>query len=116
MRLQAAAGSLSHDCASTQAQADEIRAAYRRLARVSRLDAGYGAILALLLPRLTVAVVFSQQWHPDRHRGDDLAKRRFQQIQEAYEVLMDAGKRQSYDLKLVHLLPVEVRLELPTVS
>eukprot|EP00878_Enallax_costatus_P021210 GHUV01022448.1.p1 GENE.GHUV01022448.1~~GHUV01022448.1.p1 ORF type:complete len:183 (+),score=14.72 GHUV01022448.1:250-798(+) len=66
---------------SLTAQADEIRAAYRRLAR---------------------------QWHPDRHRGDDLAKRRFQQIQEAYEVLMDTRKRQSYDLKLVHLLPVEV--------
>eukprot|EP00878_Enallax_costatus_P004740 GHUV01004989.1.p1 GENE.GHUV01004989.1~~GHUV01004989.1.p1 ORF type:complete len:118 (+),score=10.67 GHUV01004989.1:250-603(+) len=69
---------------SLTAQADEIRAAYRRLAR---------------------------QWHPDRHRGDDLAKRRFQQIQEAYEVLMDTRKRQSYDLKLVHLLPVEDYLD-----
>lgn len=38
-----------------------------------------------------------------------MAKRRFQQIQEAYEVLIDSRKRQSYDLRLVHLLPVEVR-------
>jgi hypothetical protein len=76
-----------------------------------------------------------QQWHPDRHRGDELAKRRFQQIQEAYEgkpehlpaaahcestgfsfthpfllpaVLIDSRKRETYDLKLVHLLDVEV--------
>eukprot|EP00877_Chromochloris_zofingiensis_P007064 jgi/Chrzof1/2610/Cz11g22110.t1 len=62
------------------ARADEIRQAYRRLAR---------------------------QWHPDRHRGDDIAKRRFQEIQQAYEVLMDTRKRQLYDLQLLHLLDVE---------
>eukprot|EP00882_Tetradesmus_deserticola_P001970 GHRQ01002110.1.p1 GENE.GHRQ01002110.1~~GHRQ01002110.1.p1 ORF type:complete len:119 (+),score=6.82 GHRQ01002110.1:350-706(+) len=65
---------------SLVAPACEIRAAYRRLAR---------------------------QWHPDRHRGDELAKRRFQQIQEAYEVLIDSRTRETYDLKLVHLLDVE---------
>ncbi|KAI8466689.1 MAG: DnaJ domain-containing protein [Monoraphidium minutum] len=59
-----------------------IRAAYRKLAR---------------------------QWHPDRHRGDDggLAQRRFQEIQEAYEVLMDAPRRRAYDMQLLHLLDVE---------
>lgn len=62
------------------APSDEIRQAYRRLAR---------------------------QWHPDRHRGDDVAKRRFQEIQQAYEVLMDKRKRQDYDLRLLHLLDVE---------
>lgn len=69
---------------------------WRRL-QLSKLSASVDAVASVL-----------QQWHPDRHRGDDLAKRRFQQIQEAYEVLMDTGKRQSYDLKLVHLLPLEV--------
>jgi len=62
------------------APSDVIRQAYRRLAR---------------------------QWHPDRHKGDDLAKRRFQEIQQAYEVLMDTSKRQDYDLQLLHLLDVE---------
>lgn len=72
---------------SLVAPACEIRAAYRRLARVS---AGLSA--ALLVDSLTAIDPYSyngyalQQWHPDRHRGDDLAKRRFQQIQEAYEV------------------------------
>lgn len=66
------------------APSDDIRSAYRRLAR---------------------------QWHPDRHKGDEVAKRRFQQIQEAYEVLIDQSKRQCYDLRLVHLLDVEDYLE-----
>lgn len=69
---------------SLNAATEDIRSAYRRLAR---------------------------QWHPDRHKGDDAAKQRFQQIQEAYEVLIDARRRQMYDLRLVHLLDVEDYLE-----
>lgn len=58
--------------------AAEIRAAYRKLAML---------------------------WHPDKCRGldrdkVDLAKKRFQQVQEAYNVLSDDGKRALYDLRL----------------
>jgi hypothetical protein len=100
-----------------------------------------GCVPLLLVARLKAADPHNgygfclQQWHPDRHRGDDLAKRRFQQIQEAYEgkpvhvlaaaplcmvdmlishgcvlpaVLIDSRRRETYDLKLVHLLDVEV--------
>ncbi|GBF91207.1 hypothetical protein Rsub_04876 [Raphidocelis subcapitata] len=51
----------------------------------------------------------ARQWHPDRHRGEDCgaAQRRFQEIQEAYEVLMDAQRRRAYDMQLLHLLDVE---------
>lgn len=51
----------------------------------------------------------ARQWHPDRHRGDDggAAQRRFQEIQEAYEVLMDSQRRRAYDMQLLHLLDVE---------
>ncbi|KAK6915653.1 DnaJ domain [Dillenia turbinata] len=42
------------------------------------------------------------KWHPDRWtRSPDLsgeAKKRFQQIQEAYSVLSDQGKRRMYDV------------------
>eukprot|EP00882_Tetradesmus_deserticola_P009901 GHRQ01010462.1.p1 GENE.GHRQ01010462.1~~GHRQ01010462.1.p1 ORF type:complete len:147 (+),score=3.06 GHRQ01010462.1:350-790(+) len=93
---------------SLVAPACEIRAAYRRLARVS------GGLSPARVCRLALGPGFSccvvlllQQWHPDRHRGDELAKRRFQQIQEAYEVLIDSRTRETYDLKLVHLLDVE---------
>ncbi|GAB2218675.1 hypothetical protein Droror1_Dr00001902 [Drosera rotundifolia] len=42
------------------------------------------------------------KWHPDRWAGKTAsvaaeAKRRFQQIQEAYSVLSDQGKRSMYD-------------------
>src|ERR1700680_4681956 len=53
-----------------KASAKEIRAAYRKLAR---------------------------KYHPDLNPGDKSAEEKFKQIQEAYEVLSDAKKRQMYD-------------------
>jgi len=52
------------------ASAEEIRKAYRRLAR---------------------------KYHPDLNPGDKAAEERFKQIQEAYDVLSDARKREMYD-------------------
>lgn len=49
---------------------DEIKRAYRRLAL---------------------------RYHPDRNRGDKRAEERFKEMSEAYAVLMDAGRRRSYD-------------------
>ena len=53
-----------------KASAKDIRAAYRKLAR---------------------------KYHPDLNPGDKSAEEKFKQIQEAYEVLSDAKKRQMYD-------------------
>jgi DnaJ-class molecular chaperone len=53
-----------------KASVKEIRAAYRKLAR---------------------------KYHPDLNPGDKSAEEKFKQIQEAYEVLSDAKKRQMYD-------------------
>jgi len=53
-----------------KAPVKEIRAAYRKLAR---------------------------KYHPDLNPGDKSAEDKFKQIQEAYEVLSDAKKRQMYD-------------------
>jgi len=53
-----------------KASAKELRAAYRKLAR---------------------------KYHPDLNPGDKSAEEKFKQIQEAYDVLSDAKKRQMYD-------------------
>src|SRR5271170_3624231 len=56
---------VSHD-----AKEDEIRKAYRKLAR---------------------------KYHPDLNPGDKAAEERFKKVQEAYDILSDSKKRQVYD-------------------
>src|SRR4051794_16652889 len=55
---------------SKTASQDEIKKAYRKLAR---------------------------QYHPDKNPGDASAEERFKEIQTAYDVLSDEDKRKSYD-------------------
>ncbi|XVF06841.1 hypothetical protein REPUB_Repub06bG0085700 [Reevesia pubescens] len=38
-----------------------------------------------------------QKWHPDKHKGDSAVTTKFQEINEAYKVLIDPDKRLEYD-------------------
>ncbi|MBB6370400.1 J domain-containing protein [Chryseobacterium shigense] len=42
----------------------------------------------------------SLKYHPDKNDNDDFFAGRFREIQEAYEILSDAGKRRTYDQNL----------------
>ena len=55
---------------SRAASADEIQKAYRKLAR---------------------------KYHPDMNPDDATAKKKFQEVQSAFEILSDADKRKRYD-------------------
>lgn len=55
---------------SRNASADEIKRAYRKLAK---------------------------QYHPDRNRNDKTAESRFKEVQQAYDVLGDPQRRREYD-------------------
>lgn len=39
----------------------------------------------------------SKEWHPDKHKGDKSAENKFKEINEAYEVIGNAKRRQQYD-------------------
>ena len=58
---------------TTEAPTEEIRIAYRKLAKAN---------------------------HPDKHKGDPAYVEKFKDIQEAYDVLSDAEKRKEYDAQL----------------
>ncbi len=55
---------------SEKAPEEEIKAAYRKLAK---------------------------RYHPDMHPGDEECERRFREISEAYSILSDPEKRRAYD-------------------
>ena len=59
---------------TAEAPAEEIRIAYRKLAKAN---------------------------HPDKHQGDPAYVEKFKDIQEAYDVLSDAEKRKEYDAQLI---------------
>lgn len=57
---------------STQATSQEIKRAYRHMAKI---------------------------WHPDRNQGSKSSEEKFKEIQSAYEILSDPSKKRHYDHK-----------------
>ena len=39
----------------------------------------------------------AMKYHPDKNKGDKTAEGKFKEVNEAYQTLSDAGKRQNYD-------------------
>src|SRR3989338_2505080 len=39
----------------------------------------------------------SKELHPDKHKGDKAAEQKFKEVNEAYEILGNAKKKQQYD-------------------
>lgn len=39
----------------------------------------------------------AMKYHPDRNAGDSEAESKFKEVNEAYSILSDDGKRQQYD-------------------
>ncbi|XP_015878537.3 uncharacterized protein LOC107414847 isoform X4 [Ziziphus jujuba] len=46
----------------------------------------------------TDIITTHKKWHPDKHMGDSNVTSKFQEISEAYKVLIDPAKRIEYDL------------------
>jgi len=49
----------------------------------------------------------SKKFHPDLNQGDDYFVSRFREVNEAYEVLIDTGKRARYDKNMKAFRPVD---------
>lgn len=58
----------------------------------------------------------SKKFHPDLNDNDDFFKERFQDIQEAYEILSNVEKRRKYDKELFAEQTVNEEIPLPEVS
>lgn len=54
------------------------------------------------------------QYHPDKNAGDEKKAEEFKKIAEAYEVLSDSNKRQSYDQKMCVHHPGQSRVVNPS--
>ena len=60
---------------NTQATPEEIKDAYKKLAKA---------------------------YHPDKHQGDPIYVEKFKSLQEAYSTLSDAQKRREYDMYIAN--------------
>ena len=45
-------------------------------------------------------LLLAQKYHPDKHRGNKLAEKKFKQINEAYQILKDSDRRYKLDVAL----------------
>ena len=72
-----------------KASAEEIREAYKKLAKA---------------------------FHPDKHQGDTFFTDKFKSLQEAYNILSDTNKRRDYDNQLVSQMNKSAAQSAPSSS